>query len=335
VPDDRRQRLAAAPRISPEAQDAYLLARQYWNQRTEEGLRTSIDYFRRAIDREPQFALAHAGLADAYTALGYFSYLWPVDAFKIAETEAQHAIDLDPSAGEPHATMGYIRLYWDWDWRRAEEEFNLALALSPGYANAHEWHSVYLSAMGRLPDAARELEEAKRLDPLSLSIATDAGWQLYLNRQYAPAVASLSQTIARNDRFPLAHLWRGRAYEQLGQWDQAIAEFAKTSEELHDTPVALAQLGHAYAASGRRPDAVRILDRLQALKHAEKTYVTAYGIALIHAGLGEKDAAFDWLATACEERTHWLVWLKLDPRWDGIRADNRFATLLERVHLSD
>jgi len=335
VPDDRRQSLASAPRISPEAQDAYLLGRQYWNQRTEEGLRTSIDYFRRAIDREPQFALAHAGLADAYTALGYFSFLWPVDAFKTAETEAQHAIDLDPSAGEPHATMGYIRLYWDWDWLKAEEEFRQALTLSPGYANAHEWHSVYLSAMGRLTDAAKELEEAKGLDPLSLAIATDAGWQQYLNRQYAPAVAGLSQTIALNDRFPLAHLWRGRAYEQLGEWDHAIAEFAKTSEELHDTPVALAQLGHAYAASGRRPDAVRILDRLQVLKHSEKTYVTAYGIALIHAGLGDTDAAFDWLATACEERTHWLVWMKLDPRWDGIRADARFARLLQRVHLSE
>jgi TolB-like protein/DNA-binding winged helix-turn-helix (wHTH) protein/Flp pilus assembly protein TadD len=324
-------RLGPDRRVDQEAYYAYLRGRHHWNRRNAESLRKGIEAFQESIDRDPTYARAYSGLADCYTALGYFSGLAPQEAFPRAKAAAAKAIELDPSLGEAHASLGYSSLYYDWNWQEAEKQFAQATSLDPNYATGHEGRSIYLSAMGRLGEAADELRRAQELDPLSLAISTDIGWQLYLGRHYDDALRQLRKTLDLDDRFALAHLWAGRTYEQKRMYAEAIDEFRKTANALPGSAVALAQLGHAYAVAGRAPEAQKTLDQMKAL--SRERYVTSYGVALIHVGLGATDETFRWLEGAFQERSHWLVWLKLDPRWDGIRSDPRFARLVGRVGL--
>jgi eukaryotic-like serine/threonine-protein kinase len=318
-----------------ENSDAYRLyinGRYYWSERTEAGLKKGIEYFQQAINADPNYPLAYSGLADSYTTVGYLSYLAPKEAFPKAREAAEKAIKLDATLAEPHASLAYYKLYYDWNWEEAEKEFKLAIALNPNYATAHEWYGVYLTAMGRSDQALAELERAQELDPLSLTIGTDLGFELYYSQQYDQAIKQLTSTIEKNPEFPLAHLWLGRAYQQQGRYEEAIAEFKKTNSVLRDWPVTIAGIGNVYGVWGKKNEALQVLKELGRL--AKEKYVTPYGIALVYAGLGDKDQAFKWLNEAYEQRAHWLVWLKLDPRWDNLRTDPRFAKLLQRMNLT-
>jgi DNA-binding winged helix-turn-helix (wHTH) protein/tetratricopeptide (TPR) repeat protein len=323
--------VAASPGVHADAYLAWIQGRYYWNQRTAPSLEKALASFRHALDIDPTYAAAYAGMADCYTALGYGSYLAPSVAFERAKAAARQALTLDTSLADPHASLGYAKLYYDWDFAGAEREFRQALALDPDSVTAHEWYGVYLTAMGRFADARMQIDRAQHLDPLSVAINTDVGFVEYYSGRHADAVTALRGTVEMNPSFPLAHLWLGRAYEEQRRYDDAIAEYRSAATVLVDWPVTMAALGHAYAVSGRRSEARQTLVDLKAL--SSRKYVTPYGVALVHAGLGDADQAFAWLDRAVADRANWLVWLKLDPRFDNLHRDPRFNTLLRRVGL--
>jgi adenylate cyclase len=323
--------LARRPPVNMAAYEAYLKGRYYWNQRTEAGLRKGIEFFQQAIELDPTSALAYSGLADCYTGLGYLSYLAPKDAFPAAKTAATHALELDATLAEPHASLACARLYYDWDWAEAEREFQRALALNPNYATGHHWYSVYLTARGRPQEALVQIKQAQKLDPLSLVINTDIGFEAYYSGRYDEAIQQLRSVIAANPSFPLAHLWLGRTYQQKWMYEEAVTEYKQAGSVLRDWPVTMAAMGNVYGLSHQRREALKVLGELKKL--SKQKYVTSYGVALVYAGLGENDQAFAWLDKGYAERTHWLVWLKLDPRWDSLRSDPRFQDLLRRMDL--
>jgi DNA-binding winged helix-turn-helix (wHTH) protein/Tfp pilus assembly protein PilF len=325
----QRQQPARPLTENADAYRAYLQGRHDWNQRSEDGLKRGIESFQRAVYLEPRFAAAYSGLADCYAALGYLSYAAPAEAFPIAKRHATKALELDSTLAEPHASLGLVKLYFEWDWLGADTEFQRAIALDPDYAPTHEWYSIYLLAAGRAAEALREIQLACQRDPLSLPINSDLGFHHYYARRYDEAVKQLKFVLEMNRNFPPAHLWLGRTLQELGKFDDALAEFRQVEEVLREWPVSIAARGFVAAVAGRTDEAQQILCELERL--ASRKFVTSYGIALVYAGLGQNDAAFAKLDGAFDERSHWLVWLRLDPRWNGLRADPRFVRLVSRM----
>ena len=326
-----RARLTSRGVVNPEAYEDYLKGRSYWNQRTEAGLNHAIEQFTKAITVDPNYAQAYSGIADSYTTLGYFSYLDPNEAFPRAKAAAAKAIELDPTLAEAHASLAYYNLYHAWNWVEAEREFHQAIALNPNYATAHEWYSIFLLAMRRPEEAWVEINRAWELDPLSIIIRTDVGFNYFYKHDYDRAISQLSNTLAINPKFPLAHLWLGRAYQQKRMYAEAIAEFDQVNTVLPDWIVTIAGTGNAYGEWGRNAEAQAVLLHLSQL--SQQKYVTPYGVALVYAGLDDKDEAFVWLNKSLDARSHWLVWLDLDPRWERLHGDSRFAELKRRVGL--
>lgn len=328
---NERNRLATAGAVDPAAYEAYLRGRSFWNQRSEASLLKAVDQFNKAIEIDAGYAPAYSGLADCYTTLGYLSYLDPLDAFPRARDAATKALELDPSLAEAHTSLAYYNLYHAWNWVEAENEFKKAIELNPNYATAHDWYSYYLVAMGRFDEAWKEVNRAHELDPLSVIISTDVGFNHFYRRNYDEAISQLRETLAISPKFPLAHLWLGRAYQQKKMYPEAIDEFNKTDDALPGWVVTIAGMGHAYGEWGHQSDARQVLVRLSQM--AREKYVTPYGVALVYAGLGDKDQAFAWLNKAVVGRSHWLVWLNRDPRFDRLRSDPRFDDLKKRVGL--
>ena len=328
---NEKSRLATAGAVDPAAYESYLRGRSFWNQRSEASLLKAIEQFHKAIEVDAGYAPAYSGLADCYTTLGYLSYLDPLDAFPRARDAATKALELDPSLAEAHTSLGYYNLYHAWNWNEAENEFKKAIELNPNYATAHDWYSYYLMAVGRYDEAWKEVNRAHELDPLSVSIATDIGFNYFYRRDYDGAINQLRATLAVSPKFPLAHLWLGRAYQQKKMYSEAIDEFNKTDDALPGWVVTRAGIGNAYGEWGHQAEAKQILARLDQMSHSK--YVTPYGVALVYAGMNDKNQAFAWLNKAYDGRNHWLVWLNRDPRWDRLRADPRFADLKKRVGL--
>ena len=308
---------------------AYLRGRFDWNQRSETSLKRAIEHFQHTVEIDPGFAPAYSGLADCYATLGYLSYLAPAEGFPVARQHATRALELDRSLAEAHASLGFVKLYYDWDAPGADAEFQRAIALDPNYATSHEWYSIFLMAADRPEDAFREIQLARQPDPLSLPVNSDLGFHYYYRGRYDEAVKQLTFVLELNKDFPPAHLWLGRTYQELGRFEDALAEFQHVEDKLPEWPVSIAAKGFVAGISGRTDEAQSILVKLQRL--ASKKFVTSYGVALVHAGLGQRDSAFAWLNKAFDERSHWLVWLRLDPRWNGLRSDPRFAELVNRV----
>ncbi len=308
---------------------AYLRGRFDWNQRSETSLKRAIEHFQHTVEIDPSFAPAYSGLADCYATLGYLSYLAPAEGFPVARQHATRALELDRSLAEAHASLGFVKLYYDWDAPGADSEFQRAIALDPNYATSHEWYSIFLMAADRPEDAFREIQLARQPDPLSLPVNSDLGFHYYYRGRYDEAVKQLKFVLELNKDFPPAHLWLGRTYQELGRFEDALSEFQHVEDKLPEWPVSIAAKGFVAGISGRTDEAQSILIKLQRL--ASKKFVTSYGVALVHAGLGQRDSAFAWLNKAFDERSHWLVWLRLDPRWNGLRSDPRFAELVSRV----
>jgi tetratricopeptide (TPR) repeat protein len=321
---------ARPPTTSGEAYRQYLQGRYLWNQRTEESLNAAVAHFAQAIELDPAFALAHAALADTHTTLGYLGFVAPVKAFPVARPHALRALQLAPSLAQARSSLAYIKFYFDWDWSGAEEEFERALVGSPNDPVAHQWYAVYLRAVGRADDAQREIQLAQRLDPMSLAINTDLGFHHYYARRYAEAVAQLNTVLGMKKDFPLAHLWLARSFVELGRHRDALQATAQAEAGLRDWSVLVAARGYTYGAGGQSEQARAVLQELRDM--SSRRFVTAYGMALVHASLGEKDAAFAWLEKAFDERSHWLVWLRLDPRWESIRSDPRFDAMVRRMN---
>ena len=312
-----------------DAYRAYLQGRHDWNLRSEDSLKRAIESFQRAVYIDPTFAAAYSGLADCHAALGYLSYIAPADAFPDASRHATKALELDATLAEPHASLGLVKLYYEWDWLGADAAFRQAIALNPDYAPTHQWYSIYLMAAGRAAEAFREIQLARQRDPLSVPVNSDLGFHHYYAGQYDEAVKQLTFVLEMNPKFPPAHLWLGRTLQELGRFDEALAEFRQVETVLHEWTVSIAARGFVAAVAGRTSEAEEILDALQRL--GNRKFVTSYGVALVHAGLGQDDAAFSRLNDAFAERSHWLVWLRLDPRWNRLRQDPRFAELVARM----
>jgi DNA-binding winged helix-turn-helix (wHTH) protein/TolB-like protein len=324
-----KQHLAYRATDNADAYRTYLEARYFWNQRSADGIRKAIKLFQRSVELDPNFAMAYSGLADSYATLGYLSDIAPRDAFPLAKRYALQALQLDDSLADAHASLAYVKFYFEWDWPGADAEFKRAIALNPRYPVTHQWYSVYLLAIGRTNEGFREIRLAQEYDPLSLAINTDVGFHYYYTAQYAEAVKQLKAVLNMKADFALAHLWLGRTYQQLGRYDDALSEFRQAQVAFGDWPVLVAARGSVQAMAGRTHDAREAAAELLSL--SESRFVTSYGVALIYSGLNEKEAAFHWLERAFAERSHWLVWLPLDPRWANLRADPRFSVLVRQM----
>ena len=313
-----------------DAYRAYLQGRHSWNQRSEEGFAQAIERFQLATEIDPRFAAAHSGLADCYASMGKASYIPPAEAFPAARWHATKALELDPSLSEPLASLGFVKLYFEWDWAAAEAEFQRAVALDPNYAVSHEWYSVFLLIAGRQTEAIREIQLAHRLDPLSMSINSTLGFHYYYAAQYDDAAKQLRFVLEMTKDFSPAHLWLGRTYQELGRLEEALEEFRWVGERAPQWCVAVAARGFVAGIAGRSEEARSSLAELKSL--SGHRFVTSYSVALVHAGLGDNDAAFASLDRAFDERSNWLVWLRLDPRWKRLRSDARFEELVGRMH---
>jgi DNA-binding winged helix-turn-helix (wHTH) protein/thioredoxin-like negative regulator of GroEL len=312
-----------------DAYRAYLQGRNDWSRRSEQALKRAAERFQHAVALDPGFAAAYAGLADCYATMGSLSYLAPTDAFPVARRYATRALELDPSLAEAHASLGFVQLYFDWNWPAADAEFQRSIALDPGYPATRQWYGIYLMAAARPTAALAEMHRARQRDPLSLPINTDIGFCHYYAGQYEEATRQLQFVLELSGDFAPAHLWLGRTYQELGRYDDAIAAFRHVEDKLPEWPVPQAARGFVEAIAGRTDDALATLGKLKSL--SERKFVTSYGLALVYAALGETDAAFTWLDRAFAERSHWLVWLRLDPRWKTLRFDRRFAECIKHV----
>jgi serine/threonine-protein kinase len=312
----------------------YLLGRYYWNRRTPESLNKGVEYFQQAIDKDPNYALAYAGLADSYSLLGStIGGLLPRETFPKAKTAALKALEVDDTLAEAHAARALVSLRYDWDWPTTEREIKRAIELNPNYATAYQWYAAYLAAMGRPDGAIAEIKRAQELDPLSLIVNAVAGFHLYEARQYDRAVEQCQKALDLDLNFAQAHLFLGQAYEQKARYEEAIAELKKAVALSPNTPFIVSALGHAYAVSGQTGEAMKILDQLQEL--SQQRYISPHEMAIIYAGLGEKEQAFAWLEKAYADRSWRLPYLnKAEPRLDSLRSDPRFADLVRRVGLA-
>ncbi|HEY6189038.1 MAG TPA: protein kinase [Pyrinomonadaceae bacterium] len=313
-----------------EAYKLYLKGRYCLSKMTKESLNSGIKFFNQAIEIDPSYALAHAGLADAYYRLSG-AYLPPLEAMPQAKAAAIRALEIDETLAEAHASLAVIKAFYDWEWAEAEKEYQRAIEYNPGYASAHHWYGWYLALMGRLDQAIAEITQAYELDPGSLEINTDLGLSFFLARQYDQAIEQFRKSIEMDQSFINGHFFLGWAYEQKGDAGKAIEEFQKVLQ-IDDAPFYLAALGHAYASSGQRAEAERVLAELK--ERQQRTHVSPYDFTIIYTAVGERDLAFACLEKAFETRSEALVWLKVDPRLDQIRTDPRFISIQRKVGLA-
>jgi DNA-binding winged helix-turn-helix (wHTH) protein/TolB-like protein/lipopolysaccharide biosynthesis regulator YciM len=319
-----------------EAYRLYLKGRNSWNKRTPEGLQQGIDYFQQAINTDPNYAAAYAGLADCYNMQVIYGVHQPKDGFPKAKEAAIKALEMDETLSEAHTSLAFIKFRWDRDRVEAEREFQLAIKHKSTYAPAHQWYSSYLVALERFDEAIAEAKRTQELEPLSFIASSHLGWILYLSGRNDEAIAQCKKILDLDPNFFPARRYLGLAYEQKGMYPQAIAEFQK-GVKLSGSPLMLALLGHAYAASGKTAEAQQVLSDLDDLGELQETenrrYVSPYTVAAIYTGLGDKDQAFKWLERAYEERDVWLMNLKVDPVFAKLRSDKRFQDLLTRAGL--
>ena len=324
-------RLSKCYTKSCEAYRDYLQGRYHWNKMTADSLHKSIHYFEQAIEKDSAYALAYAGLADAYSLCGFYGLLQPRAARRKAKAAAMRAVELDDELAEAHASLAGVKKNYDWDWPAAEREYRRALELNPRYATAHRVYADYLLAVGRPEEAMREIELAQDQDPLSLVICVEVAWNSYMAREYERAVEQSLRTLEMESAFHPAHYSLGLAYEQQSRYNEAVAAFERALEGSGGNPAALSALGHVFALMGREQEAREALCKLEEM--SRRAYVSPFWPAIVCLGLDETDAALEWLERAYAERDVWLVWLKVDPRLDPLRSDARFRNLLWRVFL--
>jgi TolB-like protein/class 3 adenylate cyclase/Tfp pilus assembly protein PilF len=316
----------------PQAYNLYLNGRYYWNQRTEEGLKKAIEYFENALSKDPRFALAHTGISDSYAQLAWFEFMSPREAFPRAKENAEKALEIDDKLAEAHTSLGLVLFQYDHNWFAAEKEFRKAIELNPNYAPAHQFFADYLKALGRFDEALFEMKQAKEIDPLSLAINTGIGHVLYLSRQYDLAIEQYRKSVQMDPTFVQARLWFGRPYLQKGMYQEAISELEEAVKLSGGSNISLAVLGHVYASAGKKAEAEKILKQL--LERSKGRYVPSYWIALVYIGLSDKERAFEWLERAYQDNSSWLVWMKVEPRFDILRSDPRFDSFLEKMGLA-
>jgi DNA-binding winged helix-turn-helix (wHTH) protein/tetratricopeptide (TPR) repeat protein len=316
---------------SAEAHHHYLKGRYHWNRRTEEGMRRAIACFNEAIAADPSYALAYAGLSDAYTLLGSIAYggFRPSDVWPRARAAALQALALDDRLAEARTSLAFIRFRYDWDWEGAERDFAAAIALNPHYATARQWHAYLLSTWGRHEDALSEIRCAQELDPLSLPIATGVGRFLYFAGRYEEATRECRKAVEMDETFAGAHLDLGIVYVQLGRYREAVSELRRVLELSGGSPPALAHLGHAYGVSGQHDKAREVLSELRRL--SVQAHVAPSDWAVYQLGVGNAAEALACLERAYEARDSFMVLLKVEPLLAPLRTEPRFLELLRRL----
>jgi len=322
--------ISKTPTTNPEAYELYLKGRFFWNKRTGAELVKSIDYFEQAVGRDQKYALAYAGLADAYVLLPPYGAASPSESFPQAGAAARKALELDDTLAEAHTSLGQFLLFYDLDFAGSTREFERAIALDPNYATAHHWYGGGPPlALGQFDRAITEGKRAVELDPLSLINNADLGWLYFNARRYNEAEAQARKTLEMDSHFYLAHYYLGEVLQFKGQLTEAIAEYKKAAE-LNDDPFVLALLAQAYAQLGQRDEALKMLGQLQQL--ATRRYVTSYSFALVHIALGEKDKAIDWLERSYRDHAGPdIALIKVDPFLDSLRGDPRFQALVQNI----
>ncbi len=327
---EEKSRLAGAHAVNPEAYQLYLKGRYEWNKRTAQSLKDSIGYFQQAIERDPGYAQAYAGLADVYNVMDTYLLLAPQETFPKARVAAMKALELDDTLAEGHTALGVVRSHYDWDWTGSEKEFQRALELNPNYANAHYFYGwTCLIPLGRFDQALREMKRAQEFDPLSPIINTNLGLTLYLARQYDAAIEQLRKTIALDPHFRAPHAALSSALQQKGRYAEAVEEFLQSATAI--TEQQSAELRKAFASSGWKGFLQKRVEVL--LENRKRTYVPAYFVAVNYALLGDKEKALEWLERAVAEHEN-VIFMNVAPNFDELHGDPRFQALVRRVGLS-
>lgn len=315
---------------NPEAFQLYLKGRYFWNQRTADGLKKSLEYAQQAIALEPTYAAAYVGLADSYSLLGaQHGVLPPRESFPKARAAALRALEIDGKMAEAYASLGFINCCHAWDWSAAEQNYLKAIELKPNYPTAHHWYGELLTTLGRFEEALMELQMAQELDPLSLAINADLAASYYYARQYEKSERQLHNLLEFNANFVRAHIILGKVYGQTGNHAQGVQMLRRAVELSNNDAATLSALAHGLAIAGSISEARQSLDHLRQLQ--ENRYVSAGSIAEIFVGLGQSDLAHEWLQRAFEDRDIEMIWLNVDPLFDPIRNDSRFKKLIQRV----
>ncbi len=324
-------RLASTRPIDPEAYRLYLKGRYYWNKRSLEGFQKAIEYFQQATAKDPAYALAYVGLADTYTYFSFFDVVPPREAMPNAKAAAARALEIDDSLGEAHVSLGYVSYMYDWDWPAAGKHFEQALTLNPAYSRAHTFYPFYLSSLGRSEEALAVAKRSLDLDPASPAVNHSLAVQFYFARQFDQAIEQAHKTLELDPNFAISYELLGEVYVSRGMYREGLSELEKYSALSRGRAMSLALLGYAHARLGERSQALRMLEQLEAT--SKERYTPAFSFAVVYAGLGEKDQAFAWLEKAYGERTSRLGYLKVEPLWDPLRPDPRFADLVRRIGL--
>ncbi len=328
--DPEQHAIAARPTENAEAYQLYLKGRYFWNKRTGADLKKAIDYFNQAIAKDPNYALAYAGLADGYGLLSGFGAASPTDSLPQAKAAASKALELDNTLGEAHASLAQALFAYDFNFTEANREFRRAIELSPNYATAHQWYGQGgLAPLGQFEEAIAEMKRALELDPLSVIINADLGSVLCSARRYDEAIEQLRKTVEMDPRFYYTHWNLGVALESKGLVDQAVVEYEKAID-LDDDPLSPGLLAHLYAKMGKKDKALQIQERLREV--SKQRYVTPYIFAIIHLGLGEKDQAMAFLEKTYDDRDGYnIAFVKVDPFFDPLRGDPRFEAFVQKI----
>jgi len=325
------QKVAKTYTANPEAYQLYLKGLFLWNKRTAETLKTSVDYFNQATEKDPNYAQAYAGMALAYALFPEYSAGKPAESMAKAKAAATKALALDDTLAEAHTALGHTLYTYERNIPESDRQFQRAIELNPNYATAHQWYAGgNLVSTGRFDEAIAEGRRAVELDPLSLISNLELAAIYGYARQYDQAIGQVRKIIEMDQNWYLAHMILCQTYNYKGQFAEAIAECEK-ARELNDDPAVLANLAHAYARSGKREEAMKVVGQMHEL--AKQRYVPAYGFAVAYAGLGDKDQAFQWLERSLQDRAWEITYLKVDPNMESLHSDPRFNDLVKRVGL--
>jgi tetratricopeptide (TPR) repeat protein len=306
-----------------EAYNLYLRGLYFWNKRTDEDVKKSVEYFKKAIERDPKYALAHVGLADSYIILGAWSFLSPNESFPDAKKAALKALEIDPSLGEAHSTLAYINFAYGWDWQDAEKGFKRALELNPNNATVYLYYFDYLLSMGRFDEALIDIRRAQELDPLSLIINACVGRAYYMAGKYDKAIEQFQKTLEMDSTFRPAHSYLGELYIKKGTYKDALSE----AKIINDVP----RIGLIYALMGKTAEASQVANEL--MEQSKHMYVSKLKLAFIYFALRDDDKGFAWLEQGIEERDFQLIWINVSPAYDKAPSDPRFKTLLKKMNL--
>jgi TolB-like protein len=322
--------LARGRQVNRDAYEVYLKGRYHWYKRTAGGLNKATQYLERAIEIDPNYAAAYAGLADSVATAAFWGFVPPEPAFSRAKAVAQKALLLDETMAEPHSALGFGLQHFDFDLASAEREFGLCIQLSPGYSIGHMWYGACLGAAAQFEESFAEARLAVQLDPLSVIVRWAAAHYFVFGRRYDTAMDHARTAVEIDPNLPMSRMVLGIVMELQGDYELAIAEFQEAVRLSGGAPLQLALLAGAYGRSGQHENGHRVLSDLH--KVGSQSYVMPYWVALAYTGLNERDEAFRWLNEGCTNHAAWMTYLGVDPRWDSLRSDARFQDLLRRMN---